>query len=76
MNEELKPCPFCGEKQDIDYGIMTGTMKEFDYVQCQTCGAEIHAIHKGRYVNAIEAWNRRVSQATDIRLKDTAAGKY
>lgn len=61
MNEELKPCPFCGEKQDIDYGIMTGTMKGFDYVQCQTCGAEIHAIHKGRYVNAIEAWNRRTS---------------
>ena len=65
MNEELKPCPFCGEKQDIDYGIMTGTMKGFDYVQCQTCGAEIHAIHKGRYVNAIEAWNRRESDETD-----------
>lgn len=48
--DELKPCPFCGEKQDIDYGIMTGTMRGFDYVQCQTCGAEIHAIHKGRYI--------------------------
>lgn len=23
---ELKPCPFCGEKDDIDYGITTGTI--------------------------------------------------
>lgn len=22
---ELKPCPFCGEKDLIDYGIMGGT---------------------------------------------------
>lgn len=57
--KELKPCPFCGEKEDIDYGIMTGTMQGFDYVQCQSCGAEIHAIHKGKYIDAIKAWNRR-----------------
>lgn len=25
--DELKPCPFCGEKQDIDYGIMTGSRR-------------------------------------------------
>ena len=56
---ELKPCPFCGEKDLIDYGIMGGTMEGFDYVQCENCGAEIHSIHNGKYIEAIEAWNRR-----------------
>ena len=57
---ELKPCPFCGEKEDIDYGICTGTLKGFDYVQCRNCSAEINAIHKdGQYISAIQAWNRR-----------------
>lgn len=45
--KELKPCPFCGEKDDIDYGVMTGTMYGLDYVQCEKCGALIHAIHIG-----------------------------
>lgn len=62
MATELKPCPFCGEKEYIDYGIMTGTMRGFDYVQCQNCGAEIHAIHKGMYINAIKLWNRRTNE--------------
>lgn len=57
---ELKPCPFCGEKEDIDYGIFTVTLKGFDYVQCQNCSAEINAIYKDeQYISAIEAWNRR-----------------
>lgn len=56
---ELKPCPFCGEKDLIDYGIMGGTMEGFDYVQCVKCGAEIHSIHNGKHIEAIEAWNMR-----------------
>ena len=62
MNEEIKPCSFCGS-DDIDYGIMSGTMKGFDYIQCQNCGAEIHSINNGKYIEAIEAWNRRVENA-------------
>lgn len=62
MSEELKPCPFCGS-DDIDYGIMSGTMKGFDYIQCQNCGAEIRSINNGKYIEAIEAWNRRVKNA-------------
>ena len=62
MNTELKPCPFCGENKNIDYGICTGTIKGFDYVQCENCGAEIHAIHKGNYIAAEELWNRRTSE--------------
>lgn len=56
---ELKPCPFCGEKYLIDYGIMGGTMEGFDYVQCANCGAEIHSVNKGNYIEAVKAWNRR-----------------
>lgn len=59
---ELKPCPFCGEADDIDYGVYNGTLKGFDYVECQNCGATIDAIHNGKYIAAEEAWNRRVKQ--------------
>ncbi len=59
---ELKPCPFCGEKEDIDYGIFTGTLKGFDYVECQNCGARIYEIHKdGQCIAAKELWNRRAN---------------
>lgn len=62
MNDiELKPCPFCGEKDDIDFGLFcTGTMRGFDYVQCQNCGAEIQEVHNPNdYISAATLWNRR-----------------
>lgn len=59
---DLKPCPFCGS-DDIDCGVCNGTMEGFDYVQCQTCGAEVTAIHKGKYIAAEIAWNRRAEDA-------------
>ena len=65
MNTELKPCPFCGENENIDYGIKTGTMRGFDYVQCQNCGAEINAIHEGNYIAAEALWNRRISDESE-----------
>lgn len=56
---ELKPCPFCGSK-NIDYGICTGTLQGFGYVQCEECGAEISEITECKNANtAIEAWNKR-----------------
>ena len=54
---ELKPCPFCGEKNNIDCidcGITTGTIKGF--VKCQNCGATICSMHE--YIDAIKLWNR------------------
>lgn len=57
MYIELKPCPFCGEKNNIDCvdcGITTGTIKGF--VKCQNCGATICSTHE--YVDAIKLWNR------------------
>lgn len=57
---KILPCPFCGETEDIDYGINYGTLRGFDYVQCQSCGAEIHSKHTdGKAIAAIDLWNRR-----------------
>ena len=78
---KIKPCPFCGEKDLIDYGIMRGTMQGFDYVQCENCGAEIHSIHNGKDIEAIEKWNTRaellkeypaVDAVEVVRCKDCA----
>ena len=62
---DLKPCPFCGEEYLIDYGIMGGTMEGFDYVQCVNCGAEIHSVHNGNHIEAVEAWNMRAETVKD-----------
>jgi Lar family restriction alleviation protein len=57
---ELKPCPFCGESEQLDCGIYNGTLRGVDYVQCQNCGAEINALHiNGKTITAADAWNRR-----------------
>ena len=57
--DKLKPCPFCGSTE-IDFGIGTGTLRGFGYVQCENCGAEIREVTKCKNADtAIEAWNRR-----------------
>lgn len=76
---DLKPCPFCGEKYLIDYGIMGGTMEGFDYVQCANCGAEIHSVHNGNHIEAVEAWNRRaetVKTQPDGDVVEVRHGKW
>lgn len=55
--KDLKPCPFCGSSE-LDYGIYNGPMREYSYIQCENCLAEIHA--KGNIDDAGEAWNRRI----------------
>lgn len=67
-NTALQACPFCGESEDIDFGVMTGTMRGLAYVQCQSCGAEIH----GRVgtTEVVAAWNRRAESDNEPLMLD------
>ncbi len=54
MNDELKPCPFCG-----------GKVSEWEcydhswYVECQDCGVKVYQPEDSK--DAVEIWwNRRV----------------
>jgi len=53
MSEDLKPCPFCGSKDDMlindeDYEV---------FVFCWSC--EARGPNKSTKTDAIKAWNRR-----------------
>ncbi len=60
-NKELKPCPFCGSTE-LDYGIYTGTLRGFTYIECENCGAEMKATDKNGYRDVVKAWNRRTEE--------------
>ena len=68
MNEELKPCPFCGGKAEISVGRFDG--KDTSFVLCTKCEArgEFFVVSP-KYASdekAIEAWNRRAkNERTD-----------
>lgn len=66
MNEELKPCPFCGGKaiKQVNSGVC---------VKCVDCGISTitlidmpsHKSNKGAIERVIEMWNRRVNNEAD-----------
>ena len=59
---ELKPCPFCGNR-DLSSGItMTFGSTSRGYVMCTNCSARIERSFQRK---AIEAWNRRTSESID-----------
>lgn len=57
MNDELKPCPFCGGK-----AMMVNW--DADWVECSICHArsEAFTVYSSKEM-AKEAWNRRVTSA-------------
>ena len=60
--EELKPCPFCGGKAEIETGV--SKMGAYARCYCKKCGARTReskdVSHNGSFVfDAIRAWNRR-----------------
>jgi Lar family restriction alleviation protein len=61
---ELKPCPFCGGKADID--APTGSRND-RLVYCKTCFASICG---DATPDAIAAWNRRAASAQSGGGKD------
>lgn len=62
--DKLKPCPFCGGKAEF-----YATCMDYAYVKCRECGARTGNIELSyEYATkdvAIEAWNRRVTNAAD-----------
>lgn len=57
MNEELKPCPFCGSK----YIRILGGGNTFPYVECSNCF--VSTASELTRAEAIKNWNRRVKDA-------------
>ena len=64
--DELKPCPFCRGKAELKIicsdGIAMMPKITWHIVRCVKCDAKIERFAS---VEAIEAWNRRVNDATD-----------
>jgi Lar family restriction alleviation protein len=64
---ELKPCPFCG---NIIEGYLSNDMpdkfSDMNLFKCTSCGARITFI-RSTDQEAIEAWNRRISDATSTK---------
>ena len=57
MQNELKPCPFCGST-NIDITEYAAVMV---FVQCDDCGATFP--HFDGKEEAVSAWNRRANDA-------------
>ena len=60
MNDELKPCPFCGGEAIID-----GCDETLWIVICKECNASIG--YKETEQEAIDAWNRCVQPSFTFR---------
>lgn len=60
MNEELKPCPFCGSDQvSVSIGE-TGVGGDFYYVECEKCAGMCGSSSKQE--DAVKAWNKRINE--------------
>jgi Lar family restriction alleviation protein len=58
MTEELKPCPFCGEKAVLE-DTVTGIKTVLYYVSCLNCPATME--FSSSKEESAKAWNQRHS---------------
>ena len=66
MNEEIKPCPFCGGEAELGGGIENWTPTFYDpdsggdpyWLSCKSCGAAMYGSFYEAH-EAITAWNTR-----------------
>ena len=62
MTEELKPCPFCGNKPKTWWDLESDVHECYNQgynIECPLGHARIYAIYD---VEAIQAWNRRANE--------------
>lgn len=67
MNEELKPCPFCGGKAERkeSYKITgSGRLIPQYCIKCgyERCGLYVVTCNRDTVEEAVEIWNRRVTE--------------
>lgn len=66
--QKLKPCPFCGEKDNLSIRKWSGWNNHF--VRCESCFAIVPDPSATDFTKkeAIEAWNRRVDDDTERKI--------
>lgn len=57
--QQLKPCPFCGEKAVVLWRDSMDSQELLASVECVKCTAKTETNCKSRE-EAVEAWNKRV----------------
>ena len=51
---ELKPCPFCGDNQQLNYVELSNGLH---YIECARCGAAPHRLGARNRETAVKYWN-------------------
>lgn len=51
---ELKPCPFCGDNQQLHYVELSNGLH---YIECARCGAAPHRLGACNRETAVKYWN-------------------
>jgi hypothetical protein len=51
---ELKPCPFCGDNQQLNYVELSNGLH---YIECERCGAAPHRLGAWNRETAVKYWN-------------------
>lgn len=73
----LKPCPFCGDSENVKKRYMFAEHGIVTLIQCFHCGAQYTKIDAGVCEeDVINGWNRRVNEARLLTLDEalTASG--
>ena len=71
MSEELRPCPFCGEKATLDYSVLPN--RKHWFITCDCCGMMYqYTLSQRKYVK--DGWNTRpIEDALNARIAELEA---